>query len=163
MSKIGKKNITIPKESSVKIEGGNLIITGPKGSKTLSINDKIFSSKLNENEFNIQPLDKKIDKKISTMWGTYRSLINNAVIGVSAGHEKILELNGVGFRANIKGEILNLQIGFSHDVNFKIPKDVKIIVEKQTTIKLSGVDKNLVAKTEADIKSLKPVDPYKGK
>ena len=126
MSKIGKKNITIPKESSVKIEGGNLIITGPKGSKTLSINDKIFSSKLNENEFNIQPLDKKIDKKISTMWGTYRSLINNAVIGVSAGHEKILELNGVGFRANIKGEILNLQIGFSHDVNFKIPKDVKM-------------------------------------
>ena len=163
MSKIGKKNITIPKESSVKIEGGNLIITGPKGSKTLSINDKIFSSKLNENEFNIQPLDKKIDKKISTMWGTYRSLINNAVIGVSAGHEKILELNGVGFRANIKGEILNLQIGFSHDVNFKIPKDVKIIVEKQTTIKLSGVDKNLVAKTAADIKSLKPVEPYKGK
>ena len=163
MSKIGKKNISIPKESSVKIDGGNLTITGPKGSKTLSINDKIFSSKLIENEFKIEPLNKKIDKKTSIMWGTYRSLINNAVIGVSSGHEKILELNGVGFRANIKGENMNLQIGFSHDVNFKIPKDVKITVEKQTIIKITGVDKNLVAKIAADIKNLKPIEPYKAK
>ncbi len=163
MSKIGKKNITIPKESSIKIDGGNLTITGPKGSKTLSINDKIFASKLNENKFELSPLNKKIDKKISIMWGTYRSLINNAVTGVSVGHEKILELNGVGFRANIKGENLNLQIGFSHDVNFKIPKDVKIAVEKQTTIKINGVDKDLVAKIAADIKNLKPVEPYKAK
>ena len=163
MSKIGKKNITVPKESSIKIDGGNLTITGPKGSKTLTINDKIFSSKLSENEFQILPLNKKIDKKTSIMWGTYRSLINNAVAGVSTGHEKVLELNGVGFRANIKGENLNLQIGFSHDVNFKIPKDIKITVEKQTTIKINGVDKDLVAKISADIKSLKPVEPYKGK
>ena len=163
MSKIGKKNITIPKESSVKIEGANLTITGPKGSKVLTINDKIFSSKLNENEFQILPLNKKVDKKTSIMWGTYRSLINNAIKGVSIGHEKILELNGVGFRANIKGENLNLQIGFSHDVNFKIPKDVKITVEKQTTIKINGVDKDLVAKIAADIKNLKPVEPYKAK
>ena len=163
MSKIGKKNIIIPKESSVKIENGNLTITGPKGSKTLTINDKIFSSKVNENKFQILPLHKKVDKKTSIMWGTYRSLINNAVTGVTAGHEKILELNGVGFRANLKGEILNLQIGFSHDVNFKIPKDTKITVEKQTTIKINGVDKDLVAKIAADIKSLKPVEPYKAK
>jgi len=163
MSKIGKKNITIPKESSIKIEGSNLIVSGPKGTKTLSINDKIFSSKLNENEFQILPLEKNIDKKTSIMWGTYRSLINNAVTGVSAGHEKILELNGVGFRANLKGEILNLQIGFSHDVNFSIPKDIKVTVEKQTVIKISGVDKELVSKIAADIKNLKPVEPYKGK
>jgi large subunit ribosomal protein L6 len=164
MSKIGKKNIPVPKESSIKIEGGNLTITGPKGSKTLSINDKIFSSKVNENnEFQILPLSKEIDKKTSIMWGTYRSLINNAVTGVSQGHEKILNLNGVGFRANLKGEILNLQIGFSHDVNFNIPKGVKITVEKQTTIKLVGVDKDLVSKIAADIKNLKPVEPYKGK
>ena len=97
------------------------------------------------------------------MWGTYRSLINNAVIGVSAGHEKILELNGVGFRANLKGELLNLQIGFSHDVNFKIPKDIKITVEKQTIIKINGVDKELVSKIAADIKNLKPVEPIKVK
>ena len=163
MSKIGKKNITIPKESSIKIEGPNLIISGPKGTKKLTINDKIFSSQVKESEFFIQPLEKKIDKKISIMWGTYRSLINNAVDGVSKGHEKVLELSGVGFRANLKGEALNLQIGFSHDVNFKIPKDIKITVEKQTIIKISGADKELVSKVAADIKNLKPVEPYKAK
>ena len=164
MSKIGKKNIIVPKESSVKIEGANLTITGPKGSKTLTINDKIFSSKINEkNEFQILPLSKDIDKKITILWGTYISLINNAITGVSKGHEKVLELNGVGFRANLKGEYLNLQIGFSHDVNFKVPKEVKISVEKQTIIKINGVDKDLVAKIAADIKNLKPVEPYKAK
>tara|TARA_A100001234_G_C12400144_1_gene290044 strand:- start:47 stop:589 length:543 start_codon:yes stop_codon:yes gene_type:complete len=163
MSKIGKKNILIPKESSIKIEGSNLTITGPKGTKKLTINDKIFSSKLNDSEFQILPLAKKIDKKTSIMWGTYRSLINNAVTGVSKGHEKILEISGVGFRANLKGEVLNLQIGFSHDVNFKIPKEIKINVEKQTILKISGVDKELVAKVAADIKNLKPVEPYKAK
>ena len=141
MSKIGKKNIIIPKESSIKIDGSNLTITGPKGSKTLTINDK----------------------KTSIMWGTYRSLVNNAVTGVSIVHEKILELSGVGFRANLKGEILNLQIGFSHDVNFKIPKEIKITVEKQTVIKINGADKELVTKIAADIKNLKPVEPYKAK
>ena len=163
MSKIGKKNITIPKESSIKIEGASLIISGPKGTKKLTINDKIFSSSLNESEFQIRPLEKNVDKKTSIMWGTYRSLINNAISGVSKGHEKILELNGVGFRANLKGEILNLQLGFSHDVNFKIPKEIKITVEKQTIIKINGVDKELVSKIAADLKSLKPVEPYKAK
>tara|TARA_Y100000816_G_scaffold287545_1_gene270491 strand:+ start:3313 stop:3855 length:543 start_codon:yes stop_codon:yes gene_type:complete len=163
MSKIGKKNIVIPKESSIKIEGSNLTITGPKGTKKLTINDKIFSSSLNDSKFEIKPLQKKIDKKISILWGTYRSLINNAVLGVSGGHEKVLELTGVGFRANLKGEILNLQLGFSHDINFKIPKEIKIIVEKQTIIKISGVDKELVSKIAADIKNFKPVEPYKAK
>ena len=163
MSKIGKKNIVIPKDASIKIEGADLTISGPKGTKKLTINDKIFSSKLNDSEFQIQPLEKKVDKKTSIMWGTYRSLINNAIMGVSTGHEKILEINGVGFRANLKGEILNLQIGFSHDVNFKIPKEIKITVEKQTIIKINGVDKELASKVAADIKNLKPVEPYKAK
>ena len=163
MSKIGKKNIIVPKDSSIKIDGSNLTITGPKGSTKLTINDKIFSSKINESEFQIKPVDKKIDKKTSILWGTYRSIINNAILGVSQGHEKILELSGVGFRANLKGEILNLQLGFSHDINFKIPKEIKIAVEKQTIIKISGVDKELVSKIAADIKSLKPVEPYKAK
>ena len=163
MSKIGKKNIIIPKDSSIKIEGGNLTISGPKGTKKLTINDKIFSSKLNDTEFQILPLQKNIDKKTSIMWGTYRSLVNNAITGVSTGHEKTLELNGVGFRANLKGEVLNLQIGFSHDVNFKVPKEIKISVEKQTIIKINGVDKELVSKVAADIKNLKPVEPYKAK
>ena len=163
MSKIGKKNILIPKDSSIKIEGANLTISGPKGKKKLSINDKIFSSKMQESEFRIEPIEKKIDKKTSIMWGTYRSLINNAITGVSKGHEKTLQLSGVGFRASIKGDKLNLQIGFSHDVIFNIPKDIKISVEKQTLIKISGVDKDLVSKTSADIKGLKPVEPYKAK
>ena len=164
MSKIGKKTISIPKDSSVKSENGFITVTGPKGSKKLSINDKIFASKVNEkNEFQITPLNKNVDKKTSIMWGTYRSLVNNAVLGVTKGHQKILEINGVGFRANLKGENLNLQLGLSHDINFKIPKEVKISVEKQTVITISGIDKELVSKIASDIKALKPVEPYKGK
>ena len=164
MSKLGKKSIILPKESSIKIDGSKLTISGPKGSKELSINDKIFSSSINDkNEFQITPKDKKLSKKDTIMWGTYRSLIDNAVKGVSAGHEKILEITGVGFRANLKGDVLNLQLGFSHDINFKIPKNIKIAVEKQTVVKITGVDKELVSKVTSDIKSLKPVEPYKGK
>ena len=97
------------------------------------------------------------------MWGTLRSIVNNAVKGVTVGHEKILEISGVGFRANLKGENLNLQLGFSHDVNYKIPKEIKLTVEKQNIIKISGVDKELVSKVASDIKILKPVEPYKAK
>ena len=164
MSKIGKKNIIIPKDSSVKSENGVITVTGPKGSKTLTINDKIFSVKVNEkNEFNIKPLTKDLDTKTSVMWGTYRSLINNAVLGVTQGHQKILDITGVGFRANLKGDVLNFQLGFSHDINFKIPKEVKMTVEKQTIITITGVDKELVSKIASDIKAFKPVEPYKGK
>ena len=164
MSKIGKKNIIIPKDLSVKSENGVITVTGPKGSKTLTINDKIFSVKVNEkNEFNIKPLAKNLDTKTSVMWGTYRSLINNAVLGVTQGHQKILDITGVGFRANLKGDVLNFQLGFSHDINFKIPKEVKMTVEKQTIITITGVDKELVSKVASDIKTFKPVEPYKGK
>jgi len=164
MSKIGKKNIVIPKDSSVKSENGVITVTGPKGSKTLTINDKIFSAKINKkNEFNIKPLAKDLDTKTSVMWGTYRSLINNAVLGVTQGHQKILDITGVGFRANLKGDVLNLQLGFSHDINFKIPKEVKMTVEKQTIITITGVDKELVSKVASEIKAFKPVEPYKGK
>ncbi len=164
MSKIGKKNIIVPKDSSIKSENGTVTITGPKGSKTLSINDKIFSTTMNDkNELHIKPLAKNLDTKTSIMWGTYRSLINNAVLGVSIGHTKILDITGVGFRANLKGEVLNLQLGFSHDINFKIPKEVKITVEKMTIITIIGVDKEIVSKVASDIKALKPVEPYKGK
>ena len=165
MSKIGKKSIALPKESSVKIEGSMLTVTGPKGSQQLSINDKMFSSSVNEkNELQILPLNKKnMDKRTSVLWGTYRSLLNNAVLGVSSGHEKILDITGVGFRANLKGEILNLQLGFSHDINYKISKDVKIVVEKQTVLKISGINKETVSKIASEIKAFKPVEPYKGK
>jgi large subunit ribosomal protein L6 len=164
MSKIGKKNILVPKDSSVKSENGVITISGPKGSKSLSVNDKIFSTSVNEkNEFNIKPLAKDLDTKTSMMWGTNRSLINNAIVGVSTGHQKILDISGVGFRANLKGEVLNLQLGFSHDINFKIPKEVKITVEKMIIITITGVDKEIVSKVASDIKAFKPVEPYKAK
>ena len=162
MSKLGKKAILIPKESTVKVEGDSLLVSGPKGTQKLLFNSKMFSSKINEkNEFQISPLLK--DKKTSLMWGTYRSLINNAVLGVTKGHEKNLELNGVGFRASLKGDKLVLQLGFSHEVTYSIPKGITIKVEKQTKLNITGSDKELVAKVAADIKSLKPVEPYKAK
>ena len=162
MSKLGKKPIQIPKETNVKVESGKIILTGPKGSKELSINDKIFSTSINkDNSLLVKLIDK--DEKSKIMWGTTRSIINSALVGVSVGHEKVLELSGVGFRANLKGKVLNLQLGFSHDINFDIPETLKITVEKQTIIKISGSDKQLVGMTASKIKSIRPPEPYKGK
>ena len=161
MSKLGKKPILVPKDIKIKIEGGKLTLTGPKGSKELSINDKIFSTSLTDNNLILKLLKK--DEKNNMMWGTTRSIVNSAIIGVSKGHEKILELTGVGFRAALKGEQLTLQLGFSHETNYKIPKEVKVLVEKSTTIKINGIDKDLVGKVASEIKMLKPVEPYKGK
>ena len=162
MSKLGKKPITIPKNTKVKIEMGKLVLTGPKGSKELSINDKIFSTKISEDNNLILKLIKK-NESLNRIWGTTRSIIENAVIGVTSGHERILELNGVGFRASLKENILNLQLGFSHDTSYTIPKEVKITLEKSTIIKITGINKELVGKVAAEIKMLKPVEPYKGK
>ena len=162
MSKLGKKSIILPKESSIKVESNSILVTGPKGTHKLPFNEKMFGSKVNEkNEFHILPLTK--DKKTSLMWGTYRSLINNAVLGVTKGHEKNLELSGVGFRASLKGDKLVLQLGFSHEITYTVPKGIIIKVEKQTKLNISGSDKELVSKVSADIKSLKPVEPYKAK
>ena len=161
MSKLGKKPIAVPKDTKIKIEGGKLTLTGPKGSKELTINDKIFSTSLTDYNLVLKLLKK--NEKNNTMWGTTRSILNSAIIGVSKGHEKILELTGVGFRAALKGEKLSLQLGFSHDTNYNIPKEVKVLVEKSTTIKINGIDKDLVGKVASEIKMLKPVEPYKGK
>jgi len=162
MSKLGKKPINIPKDTKVKLESGKLILSGPKGSRELSINDKIFSTTIAEGQNLTLKLIKKNEQN-SILWGTTRSVINSAIIGVSLGHEKVLELSGVGFRANLKGNILNLQLGFSHDISYKIPEGIKIAVEKNTTIKISGIDKELVGKVSSEIKMLKPVEPYKAK
>jgi large subunit ribosomal protein L6 len=162
MSKLGKKPILIPKDTKVKVENGKLILTGPKGSKELSINDKIFSaSVLGDNNLILKLLKK--NEMTNMMWGTTRSLINSAVLGVSVGHEKILELTGVGFRAMLKGNLLSLQLGFSHDTTYEIPSGIKVVVEKNTTVKINGIDKELVGKVASEIRALKPVEPYKGK
>ena len=162
MSKLGKKPIAIPKDAKVKFESGKLTLTGPKGSKELSLNNKIFSTQISEDNNLILKLIKK-NESSNAIWGTTRSKINSALIGVTAGHEKILEITGVGLRAILKGPILNLQLGFSHDISYKIPEGVKLTVEKSTIIKINGIDKELVGKVAAEIKMLKPVEPYKGK
>jgi len=162
MSKLGKKPISIPKDAKVKVDGGKLILSGPKGSKELSINDKVFSATISENNDLVLKLIKK-NNNSNVMWGTTRSLINSAIKGVTTGHEKILVLTGVGFRAALKGNILNLQLGFSHDISFKIPENVTLTVEKSTLLKITSTDKELLGKVAAEIKMLKPVEPYKGK
>ena len=162
MSKLGKKPIIIPKDTKVKLESGRIFLTGPKGSKELTLNDKIFAATIVDDKSLILKLIKK-NETSSMMWGTTRSIINSAIIGVSEGYEKILELNGVGFRAILKGNILILQIGFSHTISYKIPEGIKAAVEKSTIIKINGIDKELVGKVSSEIKMLKPVEPYKGK
>ena len=162
MSKLGKKIISLPKDSKVAVQGNAVTVSGPKGSEKVLFNEKIFSSKVNEkNEFLILPLKK--DKSASIMWGTYRSLINNAILGVTKGHEKHLELSGVGFKVAQQGDQLKLKLGFSHEAIYKVPKGINIKIEKQTKINISGTDKALVSKVASEIKSLKPVEPYKGK
>ena len=162
MSKIGKINISIPEKVKVALSGNMINVEGPFGKKTLPIDIDNFDLKINEGkEISLKP--KKIDQNSKRLWGMNRSLINNAIIGADKGYEKILELVGVGLRAAMKGKQLNLQLGFSHDVNFDIPESIKIVVEKQTTIKITGVDKQEVGMIASKIKSLRPPEPYKGK
>ena len=162
MSKIGKKKIIIPQEVKVSINGDNLDIKGPNGNKKFNLDTKLFEVKISENnELSIKP--KQMNDNIKKMWGTNRSLLNNAVIAVNKGYEKVLEMTGVGYRAAIKGNSLNLQLGYSHDIDFEIPKDVKIIVEKQTTIKINGYDKQQIGMVASKIKSFRHSEPYKGK
>jgi len=125
-------------------------------------NLEMFDFKIDDGK-NVSIKPKKLDDDTKRLWGMNRSLINNAIIGTSVGFEKVLELSGVGYRAALKGKQLNLQLGFSHDINFDIPEDVKILVEKQTTIKISGVDKQKVGMIASKIKSFRPPEPYKGK
>ena len=186
MSKLGKINITVPEKVNVSFNNGIVDIKGPIGSKQINIDPNKFTLEVKEKNISIKP--KEINDTNKRFWGLNRSLINNAVIGVDKGFEKTLELVGVGYRAAIKGNMLNLQLGFSHDINFEIPKDIKITVEKQTTIKIVGSDKQLVGvvsskiKVEkqnilkisgsdkqqvgmvaAEIKGIRPPEPYKGK
>ena len=162
MSKIGKINISIPEKVKVVLNGNILNVEGPLGKRSLNMDLEIFDLKINDGkEVLIKP--KKINQDTKRLWGMNRSLVNNAIIGASKGYNKTLELSGVGFRAALKGKQLNLQLGFSHDVNFDIPETIKIIVEKQTIIKISGFDKQEVGMVASKIKSLKKTEPYKGK
>ena len=162
MSKIGKINISIPDTVKVALSGNVINVEGPLGKKSMNIDLDMFDLNIKEGkEISIKP--KKINQNSKRLWGMNRSLINNAIIGSSKGYEKTLELVGVGFRATLKGKQLNLQLGFSHDINFDIPDGVKISVEKQTIVKISGADKQQIGMVVSKIKSLRPPEPYKGK
>ena len=162
MSKIGKINILIPEKVKVVLTGNILNVDGPLGKKLLNIDTNVFELKIDEGKsVSIKP--KNLNQDTKRLWGMNRSLLNNAIIGTSKGYLKTLELSGVGYRASIKGKQLSMQLGFSHDINFDIPDSVKIIVEKQTIVKISGSDKQEVGMIASKIKSFRPPEPYKGK
>ena len=162
MSKIGKINISIPEKVKVALAGSMLNIEGPLGKKSINIDLEMFNLDIKDGkEISIKP--KKVTQDSKRLWGMSRSLINNAVIGSSKGYEKTLELIGVGYRAALKGNQLNLQLGYSHDINFDIPDGIKIAVEKQTTLKISGADKQQVGSIVSKLKTFRKIEPYKGK
>ena len=162
MSKIGKINISVPEKVKVAMNGNILNIDGPLGKKSLKIDTEIFELDINS-EKKISIRTKIINDETKRLWGMNRSLVNNAVIGTSKGYEKTLELVGVGYRASLKDKELSLQLGFSHDIKFDIPENIKITIEKQTILKISGSDKQLVGAVTSKIKSYRPPEPYKGK
>ena len=162
MSKIGKINIAIPEKVKVALAGNILNIEGPLGKKKINIDLEVFNLDIKDGkQISIKP--KKIDQNTKRLWGMNRSLINNAVIGSDKGYEKVLELVGVGYRAALKGNQLNLQLGYSHDIDFVIPEGIKIIVEKQTTLRISGSDKQQVGSIASKLKTFRKIEPYKGK
>ena len=162
MSKIGKINIPIPEKVKVLLSGNTVNVEGPLGKHAIKLDLEMFELNITEGkDVSIKP--KKLDDTSKRLWGMNRSLINNAVNGSVKGYEKILELVGVGYRASLKGNQLNLQLGYSHDINFDIPDGIKIAVEKQTTLKITGFDKQLVGSVASKIKTLRKIEPYKGK
>ena len=162
MSKIGKISINIPEKVKVVLAGSDINIEGPLGKQKLKINLEMFDFKIDDGK-NVSIKPKKLDDDTKRLWGMNRSLINNAVVGSDKGYEKILELVGVGYRAALKGNQLNLQLGYSHDINFDIPEGIKMTVEKQTTIKINGSDKQQVGAIATKLKTLRKIEPYKGK
>ena len=162
MSKIGKISIQIPEKVKVLLSGNTVNVEGPLGKQSVNVDLEMFDLNINEGkDISIKP--KKLDDDSKRLWGMNRSLLNNAIVGASSGYEKILELTGVGFRASLKGKVLNMQLGFSHDINFDIPEGIKIVVEKQTILKISGTNKQQVGMIASQIKSIRPPEPYKGK
>jgi len=159
MSRIGKLPIALPSGIEAKVEGTKLIIKNSKETKELETFGRVAIEIVDNNI-----IFKRVgeDKQSSAFWGTYRALANNIVIGLSKGFEKKLEFKGVGYRAAVKGNILELQLGFSHPINHEIPAGITITVEKNT-ISIKGSDKQLVGQVAAEIRGYRPPEPYKGK
>lgn len=159
MSKIGKKIIEVPNGVTIAIEDGLIKVKGPKGELEYKIPRELKVA-LSENKLAVLPISKS--KRTPALWGTIRAVIANLTIGVDKGFEKKLEIEGVGFKAQLQGNDLALSLGFSHPVIFKTPEGIKIDVQKNTIL-VSGISKELVGQTAANIRALKKPEPYKGK
>ena len=160
MSRIGKKAVAIPGGVTASIEDGTLSVKGPKGTLSMGLSDHI-SYKVEGDEIQVNPAN---DTKLArSFWGMHRTLVSNLVEGVTEGFSKTLEISGVGYRAAAKGKTLNLQLGFSHDVDIDIPEGLDVKTPDQTTVIISGMDKQAVGQLAAEIRQWRKPEPYKGK
>ena len=160
MSRIGKKPIAVPNGVTVTIEGQTVTVKGPKGQLAWTLADEVTASQA-DGAVTLAKRDES--PRAQAMWGLSRSLVNNMIQGVTQGYERTLELVGVGYRASMKGQALAMQLGFSHDVDVKPPPGITFTVPRQTEIRVSGIDKQLVGETAARIRKIRPPEPYKGK
>ena len=160
MSRIGKKAVAVPAGVTVTIEGQTVSVKGPKGQLAWTVADEI-EVKQEGAELLLSKRNESV--RAQAMWGLSRTLVNNLVEGVTNGFTQKLEIQGVGYRAAVQGKVLNLQLGFSHDVPYPIPAGITIVTEKPTMISVSGIDKQLVGQVAAEIRGYRPPEPYKGK
>ena len=160
MSRVGKKPISIPEKTKVRYQNGVVTVQGPNGTLTQQIHPKID---LNIDDQSITVGLNDRGRKTVALQGMTRSLVNNMVIGVSKGFARTLEINGIGYRAESKGKSIVFNLGFSHPIDFPLPEGVSATVDKNNTVRLAGIDKQLVGQTAARIRQLRPPEPYKGK
>ena len=160
MSRIGKKPVSLPKGVTATVHGKTVTVKGPKGELSVTLVEEIDAS-VGEHGVTLTPREDM--ERADQMWGLSRTLVNNLVQGVTNGFSTKLEIQGVGYRAAVQGKTLNLQLGFSHDVNYPIPAGIAITAEKPTQLTVSGIDKQLVGQVAAEIRSYRPPEPYKGK
>ena len=160
MSRVGKYPVALPAGTTVQVDGGAIKAKGKLGQLSLKLVDEIEAS-VEEGKLWIKPRSES--KRAREMWGTYRALSQSMVTGVTEGFSKVLEINGVGYRAAVEGANLKLQLGYSHDVVFPIPSDVQIKTERPTAITVSGIDRQRVGQVAAEIRSFRRPEPYKGK
>ena len=160
MSRIGKKPVSVPSGVTANVEGQTVKVKGPKGALQLVLHDDVSVS-MDKAAINVQPRSET--KRARSQWGTARTLVNNLISGVTKGFEEKLEINGVGYRAAVQGKQLNLQLGYSHDINYPIPQGITIATPKPTEIVVSGIDKQQVGQVAAELRGYRPPEPYKGK
>jgi large subunit ribosomal protein L6 len=160
MSRIGKKPVAIPAGVTASMNDGTLSVKGPKGELTMPMSD-LISYEIKDDGVSVQPANKS--REARAFWGMQRTLVQNLVTGVTEGFTKVLEITGVGYRANVQGSNLKLQLGYSHDVDFAIPADIDIKTPDNTTVEISGIDKQKVGQIAAEIRRWRKPEPYKGK